>query len=198
MSISAKKMWQRKSYRDKAKVWQSKRAGFADHKKQGYSLHKTWLNPNKNSNLFNGIKKRSLDKNACANQAISLRKFYKRLTKEERSKHLKHWIQAGQDASGKKTKNTSIEIALQVALKEDGLKFKLHPTMFGVPDIYFPKQKLCVFCDGEYWHRQPKRIIRDQQVSTSLKKAGFKVLRLKGQTILKYPKYCIARVRQML
>lgn len=197
-SNSAKKMWQRKDYRDKASVWQSRRAERTNHKKQGQTLRKTWANPKKNMKLLIGVKKRASNIDACMRQSMSLKEFYRDLSPEEKQDHLKHWIEAGQLASGKKVKNTSIEVKLQQALRSEGIKFKLHPTMFGVPDIYFPKQKLCVFCDGEYWHNQPKRIMRDKQVSRTLRKSGYKVLRLKGQTILKRSKYCVARIKQML
>ena len=43
-------------------------------------------------------------------------------------------------------KDTSIEIALQKALKERGIKFETHKTIFGQPDIFI-KPNICIFAD---------------------------------------------------
>lgn len=151
-------------------------------KKQAISLRKTWANsPSYRKKHRKALKKAWSDPNGHCRKYI-----------------LPRWIKAGQLASGKKIKNTSIELALQEALRKANIKFKTHPQMHGVPDIYLPNIKLCVFCDGEYWHSKPKRILRDRQVSRSLKRNGYKVIRFKGKTIRKNTNYCIARIRQFI
>jgi DNA mismatch endonuclease, patch repair protein len=38
-------------------------------------------------------------------------------------------------------------------LWRQGLRFRLHQTeLSGQPDIVFTKQRLAVFCDGDFWH----------------------------------------------
>jgi DNA mismatch endonuclease (patch repair protein) len=52
-----------------------------------------------------------------------------------------------------KSKNTRPELALRKALWRQGLRFRVHYTgLPGKPDIVFPKARIAVFCDGDYWH----------------------------------------------
>jgi DNA mismatch endonuclease Vsr len=52
----------------------------------------------------------------------------------------------------KKT-NTRCELMLRRELWRQGLRFRLHQTeLSGQPDIVFTKQRLAVFCDGDFWH----------------------------------------------
>ena len=55
-------------------------------------------------------------------------------------------------------------------------KQKKHFTIIGQPDIYI-EPRICVFCDGDYWHNYPKGNKRDKIVNIKLKKQGYKVLR---------------------
>jgi DNA mismatch endonuclease (patch repair protein) len=66
----------------------------------------------------------------------------------------------------------------------------------GRPDFLFPKQKLAVFIDGDFWHGNPRRYRlpktncdywwakiernrkRDRTINRVLRKAGWKVLRI--------------------
>lgn len=68
--------------------------------------------------------------------------------------------------------------------------------VFGRPDFVFPKQKVCVFVDGCFWHGCPKccripksneefwemkilgNALRDVMVSGALRRQGWKVLRI--------------------
>ncbi len=76
----------------------------------------------------------------------------------------------------------------------------------GKPDILFPRSKIAVFADGDFWHGKkfkkwgPKvpifwrkkitgNILRDRQQSQTLKKAGYRVLRFYGSDIKKKPKF---------
>lgn len=51
------------------------------------------------------------------------------------------------------SKNTRPEIALRKALWHKNLRFRVnYEQLPGKPDIVFTKQKVVVFCDGDYWH----------------------------------------------
>jgi hypothetical protein len=52
-------------------------------------------------------------------------------------------------------KDTSIEIILQNILKDNGIAFIKHKSIFGQPDIFI-NPNICIFCDGDYWHNFPK------------------------------------------
>lgn len=53
-------------------------------------------------------------------------------------------------------KDTKPEKLLQQALTKLNLKFEKHYHLFGRPDIVFPKKKIAIFIDGDYWHANPK------------------------------------------
>lgn len=54
--------------------------------------------------------------------------------------------------SSKKT-DTRCEVELRRALWAAGCRYRKNvPGMPGRPDIVFPKAKVAVFCDGDFWH----------------------------------------------
>jgi len=95
-----------------------------------------------------------------------------------------------------KGKDTNLEKIVRSALHKKGLRFRKHRTKLpGKPDIIFPKQKLVVFLDGDFWHgyRFPqwektippfwqKKIgetrKRDQRNFAKLRRMGWRVIRI--------------------
>jgi DNA mismatch endonuclease (patch repair protein) len=52
-----------------------------------------------------------------------------------------------------KSKNTRPEVALRRALWSQGLRYRINvKTLPGKPDIVFSKERIAVFCDGDFWH----------------------------------------------
>lgn len=52
-----------------------------------------------------------------------------------------------------KGKNTKPEIKLRKALFSRGLRYRInYSKILGHPDIAFPKAKIVVFVDGDFWH----------------------------------------------
>jgi DNA mismatch endonuclease (patch repair protein) len=99
-----------------------------------------------------------------------------------------------------KARNTVPEIILRKALFRNGLRFRLHaPSLPGRPDIVFPREKIAVFCDGDFWHGRNWRqrmaagqfrvrraywtakiennMKRDKRNNRALRKMGWAVLR---------------------
>lgn len=94
------------------------------------------------------------------------------------------------------SKNTAPELKLRKALYALGLRYRLHPKkVLGKPDVVFPKQKVAVFVDGDWWHGRnydrdsqkytdfwkdkiANNMERDIKVSSELSKDGWKVVRL--------------------
>jgi DNA mismatch endonuclease (patch repair protein) len=76
--------------------------------------------------------------------------------------------------------------------------WRRHTNVFGKPDFVFPSQRVAVFVDGCFWHRHPgckfcytpksrsefwlpkfeQNIARDRLVSRTLRKAGWRVVRI--------------------
>jgi len=52
-----------------------------------------------------------------------------------------------------RSKDTGIEKALRSALHRRGYRFRKHVRrLLGNPDIVFPRAKVAVFVDGDFWH----------------------------------------------
>lgn len=96
--------------------------------------------------------------------------------------------------------NSRCELVLRQELWHRGLRYRLHvPTLPGRPDIVFPKARLAIFCDGDFWHGRDlerrlsklskghncaywvaevrRNVERDRQQTRMLEDAGWTVLR---------------------
>lgn len=111
-----------------------------------------------------------------------------------------------------KSKNTALEKKVCSSLFEKGLRFRKHVrTLPGTPDIVFPKVRLAIFVDGDFWHgyRFPswrftmsdfwqKKIsmnrVRDRRNFAKLRRMGWKVIRIWQHEIEKNPSKYIDRV----
>ena len=95
-----------------------------------------------------------------------------------------------------KLKDGSLEKLVQRELRAHGFRFKRHIRKLpGSPDIVFPKEKIAVFVDGDFWHgwrlpawerklskfwRDKLRAnrARDQRNIRRLRTNGWKVIRI--------------------
>ena len=104
-----------------------------------------------------------------------------------------------------KNKDSKIETILRKELWSRGLYYRKNVrTILGKPDIAFKQKKVAVFCDSEFWHgydwenrktdiksnrdfwipKIERNIQRDKEVTESLRKEGWIVLRYWGKDIL--------------
>lgn len=121
-----------------------------------------------------------------------------KFTKEKRSEIMSHV----------KSKNTQLELLIFNILKKNHIKFKSHLDMLGKPDIVFPRQKIAVFIDGDFWHgwrfetyrdkltdywinKISNNIKRDKRIRKELKAKGWIILRFWEHRIKKRPESCI-------
>ena len=90
------------------------------------------------------------------------------------------------------------------------------PTFRVKPDFIFPKLKLAIFVDGCFWHCCPKHSnvpvnnrlfwekklaankVRDRLVSRTLKRQGWKVIRIWEHDLTKRPDVCVRRIQRVL
>lgn len=115
-------------------------------------------------------------------------------------------------------KDTDIEVMMQNALTEKGIAFVKHPAMMGQPDIFIESKKLCIFCDGDYYHANPNPNRRkkngfqpddivinrnkvaakvweyDAKITSILQSQGYTVLRFWESDIKKDLSVCIERI----
>ena len=118
------------------------------------------------------------------------------------------------------SKDTKPELLLRKALWHMNLRYRVnYKKLQGKPDIVFTKQKLVVFCDGDYWHGHNwairglssleeelsgysefwrdkilKNIERDQRVTANLESTGWTVIRIWESDINRDLDSCIERV----
>ncbi len=114
-----------------------------------------------------------------------------------------------------KSKNTKPEIIMFSLLKQNGYSFKKHFKIFGRPDIVFPKAKVAVFVDGEFWHGRKfkktsdemsefwrtkiaRNISRDRRVDRFLRSNGWHVMRIWDKRILNFPGRSLLRLEKFL
>jgi len=93
--------------------------------------------------------------------------------------------------------NKATELKLIALFREHGIKgWRRNYPAFGKPDFVFPKERVAVFVDGEFWHGHPTRAkipeenrefwkkkiernkARDRLVNRTLKRKNWKVVRI--------------------
>lgn len=117
-----------------------------------------------------------------------------------------------------KSRNTEIEISFRKELYRQGLRgFRINNrNIYGTPDVVYPKYKLAIFIDGDFWHgydwkakgRVPpkeywqekiqKNIDRDNRVTSELQTQGWTVLRFWEHEIRNNLEGCTSRVKDVL
>lgn len=111
-----------------------------------------------------------------------------------------------------KGRDTSLERLIRSELHKSGLRFRKHvSTLPGKPDIVFPRKRLAVFLDGDFWHgyRFPqwenkipsfwkKKINetrkRDRRNHQNLRNMGWKVIRIWQHQIKNNPEEQIEKI----
>lgn len=110
-----------------------------------------------------------------------------------------------------KNKDTDIEKKLRKRLWALGYRYKLNSKLVGKPDIVFLKQKIAIFCDGDFWHGRyfdkekskykefwinkiKRNIDRDERVNETLRNQGWIVLRFWKKEINREVDECVNKV----
>jgi DNA mismatch endonuclease (patch repair protein) len=111
--------------------------------------------------------------------------------------------------------NTKIDLEMKRILSQMKTKYRMYPKMFGNPDFVLPKNKIAIFCDGDFWHgynydrkkKVPKKfwrdkiegnMRRDRAVSRKLRRVGWAVLRFWEHDIEKKPGKCRDRIARKI
>lgn len=107
---------------------------------------------------------------------------------------------------------TKIEINLSDALKNKNILFINHKNLFNITEVdIFIEPNICIYCDGDYWHANPKKydynkldsnqkwhVERDQRNNRILKEKGFIVLRFWESDINKDIDKCISTIVEVI
>jgi len=118
-------------------------------------------------------------------------------------------------------KDTKLEVSFRKGLSKEawpmGYRYRKHyKGIPGRPDVVFPKYRLAIFIDGDFWHGydfEEKRhklpegywpvkietnILRDERNTRDLKKLGWTVLRFWEHEVKKNPEKAIGKVMIIL
>ena len=107
--------------------------------------------------------------------------------------------------------NTKIDLQMNEILKGLGFPFQMYPKMYGNPDFILEKERIVIFCDGDFWHgynyhnkKKPRQkywkdkietnMKRDIRITRKLRRDGWSVLRFWEHDIEKRTGVCIGRI----
>jgi G:T-mismatch repair DNA endonuclease (very short patch repair protein) len=109
--------------------------------------------------------------------------------------------------------DTSIEKFIMSELSILDIEFETHKNIYGLPDIFI-EPNLCIFCDGTFWHADPKKYTanilvhhnrtaqqiwnRDNKVINILKSQGYEVLRFWENEIESDIQSCINHIYEKI
>jgi len=109
-----------------------------------------------------------------------------------------------------RSEGTKLEASLAKILETIPARFAKHPKIFGKPDFAYPKLKIAVFADSDFWHgfgwqekkeeiktnkmfwirKIERNMERDKEVTRKLEEQGWQVIRLWGHDIDRQPNKC--------
>ena len=111
-----------------------------------------------------------------------------------------------------KNKNTKPEIIVRKLIWKEGYRYRIGHGLIGKPDMVFPFFRVVVFIDGCFWHgclkhcRMPLSNIkywkqkifgnkkRDSKINRSLRKEGWKVVRVWEHNVKNNPQKTITKI----
>lgn len=126
-------------------------------------------------------------------------------TKEQRSYNM----------SRVKSENTRPEMIMFLKLEESGVEFEKHFPIIGKPDIAFPKIKVAVFIDGEFWHGKDfykwknrltpfwvkkigENIRRDNRTMRKLRSEGWHIIHFWNKKVVRQPDKSLNRLLKFI
>lgn len=121
-------------------------------------------------------------------------------------------------------RDTKSEVMLRSLLHRRGLRFRKHYPLPGRPDIVFPRPRVAVFVDGDYWHGNAWRarglgsfedqfrhnngawwkakiksnVERDRRVDDQLRAAGWRVIRIWESDLLQDPASAVSLIARVV
>ena len=125
-----------------------------------------------------------------------LKKISEKAVGQKRSEETKRKMRKSRLTWVAPTKDTSIEIALQMGLDDKNIIYEKHLPVCNCcqPDIIFPKKKIAIFADGDYWHNLPNVIEKDRRQENILKENNWGILRFWEHDIKNNLDICINKI----
>ena len=51
-----------------------------------------------------------------------------------------------------RSRNTKIDLEMKKILSGTTRSYEMYPKMYGNPDFIIRRNKIAIFCDGDFWH----------------------------------------------
>ena len=122
--------------------------------------------------------------------------------------------------SSSKKRDTKCELLLRRSLWAAGFRYRLFQPLPGRPDLVFLRQRVVVFCDGDFWHGRDlemrlarlrrghnatywvekirTNVVRDRATTNRLRRQGWRVIRLWETDIFRDPSAAVSRIAKEL
>ena len=124
-----------------------------------------------------------------------------------------------------RSRDNQTERSLRSLLHARGLRFRLHPkAIVGKPDLVFPRERVALFVDGDFWHARllreegmhalrtrmkaadtdywltkfARRIARDDEVTATLRSSGWVVLRFWESELKADPRPAVRKIEKLV
>ena len=114
-------------------------------------------------------------------------------------------------------RDTTPDLLLRRALRAVGLRYRIDvASLPGRPDLVIPAARLAIFCDGDFWHGNPRNFklpqtnpefwmkkiqynrAKDRRVTRFWRGRGWTVIRIWESTLKRCPDVCLNRVVRAL
>jgi very-short-patch-repair endonuclease len=95
------------------------------------------------------------------------------------------------------TKETGIEKKVEAELIKRGINYQKQVPLckISIVDFLLPKQKIVIYCDGDYWHNLPKIKEKGLKQNEVLSLNGYQVYRFWEHEINKSVEECVNKIK---
>ncbi len=140
------------------------------------------------ANSYNGKRRRKTGKilecKICGKEFYRNPSSLNRVLK--RPRYCSHKCRAIDSIKNQRKQNTDIEKIMEDWLKENNINYTKQKNVEGIALVdFFVQPNKCLFCDGDYWHSLPNRVVIDNKQRNMLKERGYEIHFLLGSKILK-------------
>jgi DNA mismatch endonuclease, patch repair protein len=112
---------------------------------------------------------------------------------QKRSEETKIKIRANRAKQILPVQDTLPERMMQDELAKRGIVFEKHKQICGLPDLFITPN-ICIFVDGDYWHRRADAQKRDRRTNAILRAKGYRVFRVWEKQVKKNTAACVNRI----
>ncbi len=176
----------------------------AERKRRSLRFKRLWANRTWAARMRKALKA-AWTSERCAKRKVDVRKHYQdhpgRRRKLSRSRRKLFLNKDFAERHGRRLKESpnAAEKSMMKILRKLKLNYRFQQSMFGYfPDFLLPKLKVVIECDGIYWHSKLSVRRRDRRKDRAFEKAGYKVIRISSEEVVKNPEKVLQQLKALL